>query len=174
VAILLAQRTEDEDGRRWRPPFSWRWVLAPAAVVALLVAWADLSLANSARTVAMQFGETYRPKGRVLWFVGHWGFQYYMCASGARELDLSNVACDPGDVLVIPYNNSNTYPLPREALGATADAEFPVCAWLSTLNAAVGADFYAADVGPMPFAFGSVAPEQYAINRITRRLRSPR
>jgi 4-amino-4-deoxy-L-arabinose transferase-like glycosyltransferase len=173
VGILLAQRAETEDPRRWSwPVHHWQWALAPAAATALLVGWADMSLANSARTAAMQIAGSFSPLVRTVWFQGHWGFQYYMRLSGGREVDLSNFACDPGDVMVYPFNNTNSYDFPREAVGGSVDTAFPVCGWLSTLQAPIGADFYSAEVGPMPFVFGPVAKEKYTIWRIVRPLRS--
>jgi len=172
VGILLVQRAEEMHARRPQSAFRWRWALVPGAAVALLVAWADLCFANSARTAAMQIAATFGPKARTVWFQGHWGFQYYMRLSGGREVDLAAIALNPGDVLVNPQNNTNIYAFPREVLDRAEDMAFPVCGWLSTLQARIGADFYSAEVGPMPFVFGPAAPEQYRIWRVTRPLRS--
>jgi 4-amino-4-deoxy-L-arabinose transferase-like glycosyltransferase len=168
VAILLVQRLEESADARTVKLLNWRWGLAPAAAVAFFVALADMSLANSARDAAMQISTEVRPKTRTVWFQGHWGFQYYMQLNGARAIDMAALALDPGDAVVTPFNNTNIYAFPPEAVEPVEDFAFPVCGWLSTLQAGIGADFYSSDVGPLPFAFGPVLPERYRVWRVKR------
>ena len=131
-----------------------------------------MSLANSARDAAMQISTEFKPKARTVWFQGHWGFQYYMQSNNARAVDMAALALEPGDAVITPFNNTNIYAFPPEAIEPIQDFAFPVCGWLSTLQAEIGADFYSSDVGPLPFAFGPVLPERYRVWSVKRPVRT--
>jgi 4-amino-4-deoxy-L-arabinose transferase-like glycosyltransferase len=166
LGILLVRRIDLERTRRGGRPVAWRWALVPAAAVALMVAWADFCLANSARTAATQIAAVLRPESGTVWFQGHWGFQYYMRAKGGREVDLSHPGCKPGDILINPFNNTDVYFFDAEFLDPLRELEFPACGWLSTVRERVGAGFYAAIWGPLPFVFAPVPQEKYGIWRL--------
>src|SRR5262249_20821695 len=97
--ILVMRRLEGTPAQS-RTALGWRRALVPALTAASLVTWADVALANSARTAATQIAAELKPEARPIWFQGHWGFQYYMHANGGREVDLSKHDCLPGDVMV--------------------------------------------------------------------------
>ena len=88
VSLLLIRRLELRNwldgrnilGRLWGP-------LAISVALALLAAWADYRLADSARTVAANIRRQVGAAPGGLWFEGHWGFQYYMQQQGAKPLD---------------------------------------------------------------------------------------
>jgi hypothetical protein len=73
----------------------------------------------------------------------------------------------PGDVMIVPSNNSNLVMPDAGDVETAAVLEFPVCSWLSTVQAATGAGFYGAG-GLLPFVFGPVPTEKYFIFRITQ------
>jgi hypothetical protein len=166
LGILLVRRIDEERTRRGGRPVGWRWVLAPAAAVALMVAWADFCLANTARTAATEIAAVLRPEAGTVWFQGHWGFQHYMRAKGGRDFDLSHPACKPGDILINPFNNTDVYFFDAEFLDPLPEMEFPACGWLSTVQCRLGAGFYSAIWGPMPFVFASAPKEKYGIWRL--------
>jgi hypothetical protein len=127
------------------------------------VAHADIRLANSARTAAERIAPEKREKHT--WFSGHWGFQYYMEARGAKPIDVRRSAdIHRGDTIVTPMNASNR--IKFGARGAYIDESFevPVCSWLTTMRAECGAGFYSDLWGPLPFVFGPTPPEQYEVN----------
>jgi 4-amino-4-deoxy-L-arabinose transferase-like glycosyltransferase len=166
VSILLVQRVEELAAVRARSLRFWRFALLPAIGIALAAAWSDQCLADSARTAATQIAADYLSRTRVLWFEGHWGFQYYMSAQGGREIDVDRVACDPGDVVVIPFNNTNVHAFPPQSVTSLAQFDIPVCGWMSTFDLRAGAGFYTADAGPLPFVFGPAFPQRYGIRKI--------
>jgi 4-amino-4-deoxy-L-arabinose transferase-like glycosyltransferase len=142
--------------------------LIPAAVLALLVSWADYWWANSARTAAGEATEVFALRQGALWFQGHWGFQYYMQGHGGKIVDYKRTACDPGDLLIVPANN---YVLAEarvpERAGPVIKTLHPrSCVWLTTSSAPAGAGFYSTLWGPLPFSFGPVPAEEYEIRRI--------
>ncbi len=174
AAILLIRRLERET------PVAigcnpWIWPLIPSTLISLSVATADFELANSARTAAQEITTQYRAAASRLWFEGHWGFQYYMEKLGAQPVDAELSTLQPGDILVVPLNNSNVlWPTPEDA-EMVKTAEFKACSWLSSMQVEKGAGFYVAIRGPLPFTFGLAPPEKYCVFKILRpvRLGSP-
>ena len=140
--------------------FEWRWALAPAFVVTGMVAWSDLCLANSVRSAAAHLAEAVKSEPGTHWFQGHWGFQYYMHAQGGREVDVQKPDSRPGEVMVFPYNNTDVLFYSREFVEPIREVEIPACRWLATMQAEMGAGFYSAIWGPMPFVFGPAAARE--------------
>jgi hypothetical protein len=138
------------------------WPLALAAVIALLVAHADFTLANSARTAAMQLRKTY-PGDRIL-FEGHWGFQYYMELWEGKAVNYQGSDVLPDDIFVVPLNNTNLNPVREGTVLRLPDFIFKVCPWLTTMGS--GAGFYSDAVGPLPYKFGFTPPEIYNVYRV--------
>ncbi len=145
--------------------------LMGAAAVALAVTWADFRLAESAQTVSAAICDRYMSRYRNVWFSGHWGFQYYMEAAGARPIDVSRSDCLPGDVFVGPYNNTNPIELPAEDASLRETIEEPAGIWIATMNDQLGAGFYSADYGLLPFTVGSIPSERYDVFDYTPGLR---
>jgi 4-amino-4-deoxy-L-arabinose transferase-like glycosyltransferase len=148
------------------------WPLLPAAVLALLVSWADQAWANSARQAALTVMQRSTEQPGTLLFQGHWGFQYYMQELGASAMELSPSGLGvlrPGDIVVIPRNNCNCQ-RPNPAVSKLMDIlRLPACSWAATMNPAAGAGFYAAyGAGPLPYQFGPVEQESYYVFMLGR------
>src|SRR5262249_16629918 len=108
IGILLVRRIERRYGSaRFGPPHWLWWPLVPAACLALLTSAADYSLARSAREAAVFIHEHLQNHARVVWFSGHWGFQYYMQQFGCRAFDAETFEAEAGDVLIVPHNKTN-------------------------------------------------------------------
>ena len=168
MGILLARRLQgfdDNPNRRLRT--SVAVVLIASGEVSLYLARADTELANSARTAALLIHEKTIENGQ-LWFVGHSGFQYYMQNLGARPHDWRNPQTRPGDWMVIPY--SRAWPAGRtlEFLGPRQDIEIPIKSHASTISHELGACFYYSYWSVLPYAFGPVPQENYAIVRLSK------
>ncbi|MBI4240992.1 MAG: glycosyltransferase family 39 protein [Candidatus Rokubacteria bacterium] len=170
AGILVMRRIEARGavapGRRWRV----LWPLVPGACVALLVAWTDYSLANTARSVAAEIHDRYRNRPGTVWFQGHWGFQYYMEARGGKALDRRRSRLAPGDIVVIPANNTNVFAMPPGGTPLSHVIERPVPGWLATMSTSVGAGFYSDIWGPLPFSVGAVPAERYAVLTVSEEI----
>lgn len=168
VAILIARSLEQ---RREAGSNAGRMrLLVPLSLSAALawwVAWSDFCLATAVRETTRQSHARYGNGAGNLWFQGHWGFQYYMEAYGAKAVDALRPAFKPGDHLATPSNNSNVQRL--KELAATEPGQILVKGprWLATVSTAVGAGFYASLWGPLPFAFGHVPPETVVVVDVT-------
>jgi 4-amino-4-deoxy-L-arabinose transferase-like glycosyltransferase len=160
AAILIVRRLEQTRTAR---PTVLKLGVALGAVFALLVTWSDFSNADAGRQSAEQVAGKYGHATGTLWFQGHWGFQYYLEQRGGTAVDFKHPGLKPGDIVVLPANNTNILPLdPRSA---TLLEVFTVAgpAWWTTWNPNVGAGFYAAARGPLPFVFGAVPPEDVRV-----------
>jgi 4-amino-4-deoxy-L-arabinose transferase-like glycosyltransferase len=142
------------------------WCLGAAATLSLLISFADYRLAEAARAGVREIATKADALSKgTIWFQGHWGFQYYAEAQGWRAFDSKRPEVRPGDLIVLPFNNTNLAALPPESFERQFILELPVFPWLSTMNRTVGAGFYTDKVGPLPFGFGIVPPEKYFILR---------
>jgi 4-amino-4-deoxy-L-arabinose transferase-like glycosyltransferase len=162
VALLCAQRLRARREAGEPAPRRAVWLgMAAGLALSLCVAYADVRLANSGRAAAERIAPEKR-QGRT-WFTGHWGFQYYMEARGARPIDVAKPDIRKGDTVVTPMNASNRIQLGRRGAYIDESFEIPVCRWLTTMRAECGAGFYSDLWGPLPFVFGPTPPEQYEV-----------
>jgi 4-amino-4-deoxy-L-arabinose transferase-like glycosyltransferase len=161
VAVLVLRRIETV-----APSAKLTWRFATAAFLSLLVSLADYQLANSARTAALTIKEKFdNSSTTTVWFQGHWGFQYYAQSTGLRAFDSTHSRVSPGDLMVLPFNNTNLIPIRKEKAERLTVIELPVFPCVSTMSKAIGAGFYMDVLGPLPFAFGAVPAEKYYVLR---------
>jgi len=136
--------------------------LAVSGALSLWVTWADFQQANAQRTAA-EYVREHCPAGTKVNFEGHWGFQYYMERFGFHPIEPQNFHTGNGDVAVIPENNTNTFSISKQFIASESDLTVLVDAGASTMNFWMGAGFYTDAWGPLPYAFGNVPPERYAL-----------
>jgi hypothetical protein len=172
VGILLARRV---DALR-APSMRWRWRPATLAIplvlagtVSLWLTWADMDLANSARTAATLIEQKTRNQPGTVWFMGHWGFQYYMESSGARAVAVNDPPHRPGDYLAVA-ESARLFEMRPEFVTSRDVIEIPMRLGITTAQNQLGAGFYSADTGPLPFAIGPVPPERYELLRLGMKL----
>jgi 4-amino-4-deoxy-L-arabinose transferase-like glycosyltransferase len=158
LGLLVARRVTAAG----RPRGLWLG-LAAAGALSLAPAWADYRHADSARGMAARIVQRYGQRDGTVWFQGHWGFQYYMEAAGAKALNLARYRLHPGDVVVMPLNNSNVRPLYSSSFGATEVMRDRPTRWVSCMDLRLGAGFHTAVWGPLPFSIGPTTPEEYDI-----------
>jgi 4-amino-4-deoxy-L-arabinose transferase-like glycosyltransferase len=166
VGILLMRRIDQYNGKDAEQIKTTRqaWPLVFAAVAALLVCWADYLWADTARLSAANVNKMFENTNRTVWFQGHWGFQYYMEAIGAKPFDFQHSDKIAGkDIVIIPSNNTNASLLPEDTVSLSEFLQFDSGRNLATMDAQLGAGFYTAMWGPLPFVVGKVTPEKYYI-----------
>jgi hypothetical protein len=171
AGILLARRTDALSA----PSMRWRHAvlampLALAGAVSLWLTWADTKLADSARTAATLIEQkTIEQKNRnqpgTVWFMGHWGFQYYMESFGARAVVVNDPPHQSGDYLAVA-ESARLFEMRPEFVTSRDVIEIPMRVGITTAQNQIGAGFYSADTGPLPFAIGPVPPERYELIRL--------
>jgi 4-amino-4-deoxy-L-arabinose transferase-like glycosyltransferase len=172
AAVLLIRRLEKRHGRgglEARPLLLAP--LAPALGLALGVAWADTTLANSARDAAHDLLERHASEGARVWFRGGWGFQHYAELGGAQKIDERHSSLSTGDIVILPANNTDVSSRSLDAITLVEQVEFPVASAIATMAPGLGAGFYTDLWGPLPFAFGRTAKEVYHVVRVNRAIR---
>ncbi len=164
--ILLMRSVQEPNEKTGRSGNIRRFLLplVPALMISLAVTWADYRLADSARIAAYTFHDEFKSSSSVLWFEGHWGFQYYMEETGGRALELVKSQVNKGDMVVLPLNNTNVLRLPQDRVSFLREFQFKTSGLLTTMNEKAGASFYAASVHrPLPFAIGYETDEKYHV-----------
>jgi 4-amino-4-deoxy-L-arabinose transferase-like glycosyltransferase len=156
VVILLLRRLKSA---------TW-WPVLPAALASLLVTIGDYKLASTARIAASQFQQRFRNESGTVWFEGHWGFQYYMQQWGAQPLDLEQRGLVPGDLLIVPINNTNVSRKPAAPTIASFEQTNYAQFFTVTMSREIGAGFYSSKWGPLPWDVAPAPPEHYLIFRI--------
>ncbi|MFZ0770599.1 MAG: glycosyltransferase family 39 protein [Candidatus Sulfotelmatobacter sp.] len=167
VGILLARRIEA------LPALSTRWrtamlaiPLAVAGAISLWLTWADTEMANAARTAAMAIEEKTRNQPGSVWFMGHWGFQYYMESFGATAVVINDPPRRPGDYLAVDKNGLLLLEMRPEFVASRDVIQIPMPLGITTAQNTLGAGFYSSDLGPLPFAIGPVPPQRYDLIRL--------
>lgn len=170
VAILIARRLAE---RAPTAGLAHRLACyAPAVGIALVVTWADVAWANSVRSAARELCEQFGRSERPLWFLGHWGFQHYMQEYGAHPVDSRRGGLRSGDLLVRPTKNYALGEANLNLLEPVAHRVDAIPDWVHTMSfsaragSTTGAAFYASVFGPLPWAFGRPAPDEYFVFRL--------
>ena len=81
---------------------------------------------------------------------------------GFTAIDGKGVRMAPGDILILPENNTNV-PEPPLWLSLRSTLKLVSSPILATTHPTVGADFYGGLGGPLPFAICPVPAERYYI-----------
>jgi 4-amino-4-deoxy-L-arabinose transferase-like glycosyltransferase len=147
--------------------------LAVAGAVSLWLTWADTELANSARTAAALIEQKTRNQPGTVWFLGHWGFQYYMESFGACPVVVDDPPHRPGDFLATPEDRL-LFEMRPSFVASREVIQIPMHLGITTIQSRLGTGFYSSDLGPLPFAIGPVPPERYDLIRLgSRSIPSP-
>jgi 4-amino-4-deoxy-L-arabinose transferase-like glycosyltransferase len=166
VGILLARRVDmlRLTSMRWRPA-ALGIALAAAGAVSLWLTWSDAELANSARTAATLIEQKTRNQPGAVWFLGHWGFQYYMESFGAHAVVVNDPPRRPEDYIAIA-ETSRLFEVRPEFVASHEVVQIPMSLGITPSSIELGAGFYSADWGPLPFALGPVPLERYELIRL--------
>ena len=168
VGILLARRLE-----RIRTTLPRRLVtssiviaLSLSGLISLWIVRADSEIANTARSNAFAIAEWTHAKGGTLWFMGHWGFQYYMEQLGGHPFDRLHPQIKTGDYVAIPFNNMYPWDISGGFPGSKEPFPVQLHSYASTICPALGADFYTAHWGLLPYVIGPIPGGNYTIVRL--------
>jgi len=162
VMILLLRRFNTSQASNGRT--LW-WPLLPAALVSLLVTTADYKFANTARLASSYFQNRFQTEPGTVWFEGHWGFQYYMEQWRAKPVDQNERGIVSGDLVIIPWTNTNISLTSPATTALTEQVNFPQFL-LATMSSETGAGFYSSRWGPLPWVFARIPPELYLVFRV--------
>ena len=164
AGIIVVRFLEYKQGEHWQPRFKQMLIpLSCAWLVCMMVSWADYCLAETARSAAIQISRAYSGSKKPLLFQGHWGFQYYMEMNGGTAYDRKKTAIRPGDIMVIPENNTNAFPEIMAQGTPLQVLQFAPLSFITTMNYNAGAGYYSSSFGSLPFLIDKVPEEMYHI-----------
>ena len=133
-------------------------------LITLLIAHSDYCFARSGKV----FSNTIRQSmpDKKIWFVGHWGFQYYMEKKNCKALDFNQASLEEGDVIIMPIPNTTRHP---EILDKIAEHDrVYVNKDRGIFSIMHKAGFYYHRFGPLPYAPGAGLPEEYHIYKVKK------
>jgi 4-amino-4-deoxy-L-arabinose transferase-like glycosyltransferase len=176
IGILVARRLELRN-----PGFALGqfgrllWPLFPATVISLVLVKTDYDLAGVHREAAKTLAARYQGSGHTLWFLEHWGFQYYAEQLGARPLEIKSPHLKAGDIVIGSSHSLGDHEnspknylclLSSDHVSLIGVNQYVVNAFCATMNPSAGAGFYAANTGPLPFLFGDIKPECFDVYQV--------
>jgi hypothetical protein len=148
VAGLLAARAASRISLAHVPRTPPNWVLALGILAGVVVAGIDTFDAFPEKVCAERAAEVTRDRreGSTVWYVGHWGFQYYCEREGMMPLIAGETVVRERDFVVIPVYPDEGFNRPwpgftvREPLWA--GEEIAVIEWNDWLSARSVPNFY--------------------------------
>jgi hypothetical protein len=152
LSILLVRRFWEHDSGVPRVRSAAGLVVAQGLALSLVLGAVDEEFAERYRDFAVQVRESY-PR-RNLWFVGEWGFRYYMSQAGGRYLKSSDDTPQPGDIVVRPFM-AGMHEISPSLLARTALVEqrrLPSSWPIRVMNFEAKAGYYSVHWGYLPWA----------------------
>lgn len=174
LCVLVAPMARTEASQKGAPgeparegaPRAYPVAACLGLVFTLFSTYAEVRWANSVRSAAETIMNKYGGQDRPIYFLGHWGFQYYMEQRGAQAVAITErLKWDPlpRAVLVIPRNNANVYWKPFRAWDALEVLQRTVHRALYLVAFEHGAGFYSHRMGAMPMLLVNGVADRYTI-----------
>lgn len=162
LVLLCARRTGGSTAAG-----SGAWVAAAAiGAVSLALAAADHQYAGAYRELA---GTVARPaRGGRVWFIGDWGFRYYMERAGHRYLLSTSEAPAAGDLVIRPQIAGLHEMAPALAARTErlATIDMPGRWPIRLMSPEARAGYYSHGWGLLPFAFSRAPLERFDVFRV--------
>lgn len=164
--VMLALRCASPRAATWQGRASLALCLAVTAGVGVGVALGDLQFARAYPLAARRVAPL-GPRGHV-WYLGHWGWQYYADRAGLKQLSAAEDFLPPGDIVVAPQEPDVQPASPRLAARLERVSAFTVSGLLPvrTMSKAASAGFYASPPPLVPYAFSRVPLERFMVYRV--------
>jgi len=164
VGILLSRRIEEWTTNFSKPKKSVSlFMIGIAGLIAVATTHADYALAGSAREAAREIMSKYNSTG-IVWFQGHWGFQYYMEKAEGQPVDFKRNDIRPGEIMVLPNVNSSIL-RPNHEFELLETMKFPNDSFMAIMSPQYSAGFYSSIWGALPYSLAISQKEVYYIYR---------
>ncbi|HTL29452.1 MAG TPA: glycosyltransferase family 39 protein [Tepidisphaeraceae bacterium] len=145
-----------------------------SGAIGVAVANADYAHAVAVRAGVAQIASTVPSGPGKLWFMGHWGFQWYMEKLGGTVFDGKTSACKKDDWIVMSLNNYGLFQMPRNKVEHVDDFAMATDPWISTSNGVAGSGFYFAGNTLLPFIVSPAPPETFIVYHVVDSFAQPR
>ncbi len=141
-------------------------IIAATFVVGLVLSWTDFEFALTYKVFPQTIRETYRKE--KLWFIGEWGFRYYMKQHGAVYLLSEDSTPSTGDIIIRPEIaglHRMGEPVSQRCLEYDPFLVFTLDP-VRVMNYTAKAGFYGHGFGLLPFSLSGAPLERFEICRI--------
>jgi hypothetical protein len=89
-----------------------------------------------------------------------------MEALGGKALVFEKTLLEPGNIIIVPLQNTNVKIPPENYMEKIDVLRFDQFRLAATMSFTLGAGFYSSVWGPLPYAIGKTAPEEYLVYRV--------
>jgi hypothetical protein len=173
AAILVAREMAVHGALRAKLVLGATAAFGLALGVAILRA--DAAFADLGRRAAAELIGPQVESGHRVWFVGHWGFQWYAERAGARAVTVTPPYPEPGDLLVASRNTDKgmkVVPMLVQDFRLTplARLEDRTPGGRSMTE---GAGFFSNNSGYLPWTWGTEVIDSFALVRVDARRAPP-
>jgi 4-amino-4-deoxy-L-arabinose transferase-like glycosyltransferase len=168
AVILLARELAALPRRRAMLVLGCASVLGVALGAAILRA--DAQFADLGRRAAAELIAPRVASGQRVWFVGHWGFQWYAERAGARPVTVTPPYPEPGDLLVVSDRcdkGLGVVPMLVRDVRASFIARLGDRSPGGRLTSE-GAGFFSNNHGHLPWTWGTGVLDEFILWRIDR------
>jgi 4-amino-4-deoxy-L-arabinose transferase-like glycosyltransferase len=165
AASILAARALGARPRTGRIALAAALVLGAGLGVAILRA--DAAFSGLGREAAAALIRPAVEAGRRVWFVGHWGFQWYAEAAGGRYLTSTRPYPAPGDLIVSSRNCAPGLDVGRIAAFVLLRRLEDRTPGGRVMSREDGAGFYANAWGYLPWAWGDGAIDVFDVREVS-------
>lgn len=169
TCIIAARRLDDAEAEQVlaAKPISVGGLVV-AALISLALSTADYRWAVANKRAAMALTKKYRADGATVWFVGHWGFQYYAQRAGGVAMEYDRLDLRPGEHVLSPEINSNIRP-PSQRIATVVEEVSVPPVWPTLMSNEAAAGFYSSAWGKLPYSLTSTSADHFTVYRIDRR-----
>jgi 4-amino-4-deoxy-L-arabinose transferase-like glycosyltransferase len=132
----------------------------------IVISFADFEYALTYKTFARNAREIYRTER--LWFIGEWGFRYYMKEVGANYLLSNDLSPSTGDVIIKPEiaGLHEMHPSVADRCSKFDPYIVKTPDPIRIMNPIAKAGFYAHGYGLLPFSISTAPLEEFEVCRI--------
>jgi hypothetical protein len=157
AAILVCRR----EVARWLIPC----VAAAGLVLGLLILLGTRDLAEAQRRAVSELIVPHTKTFERVWFSGHWGFQWYAEAAGARPVTLSPPSPVPGDIIVVSEIDLPRFPGTWSSRKVIQRISYPN-SYGRVMDLWAGAGFFSSVFGYLPWVPGSGSANAFEVWRV--------
>ena len=169
AAILVARELAAADRLRARAVLAVTCAAGLALGIAILRA--DAVFAGVGRRAAAELIAPQVAAGHRVWFVGHWGFQWYAERAGGRPVTITPPFPSKGDLVVVSLNSE-----PGREIPALLERMYPRTTHLArveefepggrAMDTSVRAGFFSQAWGYKPWAWGRGVVDRFDLRRL--------
>jgi 4-amino-4-deoxy-L-arabinose transferase-like glycosyltransferase len=173
LAIVIARTLERHPVRAHQRLLTTIPLLV-AGALGIAVTNADFSHAVAVKNGVDQVASTVPFGPGKVWFMGHWGYQWYMEKLGATAFDGKTAACKADDWIVMSLNNYGLFQMPKNKVEHVDDFSMATDPWISTSNGVAGSGFYYAGNTLLPFIISPAPPETFIVYHVVDSFAQPK